>query len=139
MSSGKDDMLRAILEIRKTREAKPEARQPENESPASPAQPDEHMSRSQLQGMVLAQLASKVTAQSPAPAAPSGSTGPAVAAAPAQTAKAAEIATPESAPSATVRVCPTSFAGNHEWVYPAQRRGTGDIYCRHCGHRKGNR
>ena len=136
MSNGKDDVLRAILEIRKMREAKPAARQPESEGPSSPVQSDRNTSRGQLQGMLLVQLASNVTEQSPAPAV---SASPPVTSEPVQTVKVAEVATPETAPSTMVRVCPTSVSGNHQWVYPTQRRGAGDIHCRHCGQRKGNR
>jgi hypothetical protein len=145
MGKEKDDVLRSILEIRRKRDAQPEAAaEPEPdepdelrlEDPDHPSSPDT-LSRGQalLRAMASKRAPSESQPEPEPPAAQPAAPTPAPSIAEAK-ARAGRTQLPAVA---LIRVCPSSFSGYHEWVYPAQRRGAGDIYCRHCGHRKANR
>ena len=144
MGNEKDDVLRSIMEIRRKREAQPEPvaeavpEKPENASLQDPDDPSANK-LSRGQALLKAMMTTNNQPQAQSQAVPVPPPAPPVTAATSVAEAIARAARPQSPLIAAIRVCPTSFSGNHEWVYPAQRRGSGDIYCRHCGHKKANR
>lgn len=138
MIGGKDDALSSILEIRRRRVSRPESDYPEAEGCPAPAQtmpgqPATATARGWAHALEQTPTSVDAQAQAEPPAAQAQASGSAIADAKARATRA------PSPLIAKIRICPTSFSGNHEWVYPAQRRGAVDIYCRRCGHRKANR
>jgi hypothetical protein len=145
MGNEKDDVLRSILEIRRKREvpaepiAEPVPEQPEYESLQDPDEPSPPNNLSRGQALLKALATKNSPTQAQSQAEPEPPPAPPVTAATSVAEAIARAARPQAPLVALIRVCPTSVSGNHEWVYPAERRSSGDIYCRHCGHRKANR
>lgn len=113
MTHAKDDMLRAIMEIRQTRDAQAAAPQPEV-IPSGHVQAQQSHPQDHSEQTPQAKTDSTLHEQGVAAIAQTAHVGPAV-----TDARAEGTQTPPLI--AHVRLCANSFSGQHEWVYP--RRG----------------